>query len=65
MRLGYVGLDNSHAEQFIKRVNVERPAGLPDDRVTAIWGREPARAAELQAKGKVETVCATPEALLG
>lgn len=65
MKIGYVGLDNSHAEQLMKRVNVERPAGLPEGRFTHMWGKDPKRAEELREKCQTETICASPEDLLG
>ncbi len=65
MRLGYVGLDNSHADALIPAINVNRPAGLPDSRVTCIWGLEAERAEALKAKGQVEKIVASPEEMLG
>ena len=65
MRLGYVGLDNSHADGLIPEINVKRPEGLPESRVTCIWGRDVERAAALQVKGQVERIVASPEEMLG
>jgi predicted dehydrogenase len=65
MRLGYVGLDNSHADQLTRMVNVDRPAGLPEARFTHLWGRDPARAKVVQEKGQVPTLCARIEDMIG
>lgn len=65
MKIGYVGLDSSHADHFTKMVNVDRPEGLPEGRFTHIWGRDPKRAAELKEKNAIETVVESPEAMLG
>jgi predicted dehydrogenase len=42
MRIGLIGIDSSHAEDFIRHFNIE--ARYPDLRVTALWARD-ARAA--------------------
>ena len=65
MNIGYVGLDNSHAEHFMKMVNVERPAGLPEGRFTHMWGRAPDRSAELRQKCETPNVAASPEEMVG
>lgn len=65
MKIGYVGLDNSHCMGLIPMVNVDRPDGLPDGRFTHIWGRDPDRAREVQEKGRVETIVEAPEAMIG
>ncbi|MBN2583367.1 MAG: Gfo/Idh/MocA family oxidoreductase [Planctomycetes bacterium] len=65
MKLGYVGLDSSHADQLTRMVNVEPPAGLPEARFTHIWGRDAERAKVVQEKGQVRTVCATIEEMIG
>jgi GFO/IDH/MocA oxidoreductase family protein len=65
MNIGYVGLDNSHAEQLMKMVNVDRPDGLPEARFTHMWGNDPDRAKELQETCQTPTICASPEDLLG
>ena len=65
MKLGYVGLDNSHADQLTRMVNVERPAGLPEARFTHIWGRDPKRARVVHEKGQIETVVGAPEDMIG
>lgn len=65
MRLGYVGLDNSHADQLTKMVNVDSPAGLPEARFTHLWGRDVERAKVVQQKGQVEHLCARIEDMIG
>lgn len=65
MKIGYVGLDNSHAEQLMKMVNVQKLPRLPEGRFTHMWGKDPKRAEELREKCQTETICASPEDLLG
>lgn len=65
MRLGYVGLDNSHADALIPEINVKRPSDLPESRIVCIWGKDAARAAALQEKGQVERVVERAEDMLG
>ena len=65
MNIGYVGLDNSHAEHFMKMVNVDRPAGLPEGQFTHMWGRDADRAKELQEKCRTPNIVSAPEDLIG
>jgi len=65
VKIGYVGLDNSHAEQLMKMVNVTQPAGLPEARFTHMWDKDRKRAEELREKCQTETICDRPEDLLG
>ena len=65
MNIGYVGLDSSHAEHFMKMVNVDRPAGLPEGRFTHMWGRDADRAAELREKCNTPNTAASPEEMVG
>jgi predicted dehydrogenase len=65
MRIGYVGLDNSHADGLMKMVNVDRPEGLPEARFTAIWGKDPQRAADLKEKYAVGTIVGAPGEMVG
>jgi len=65
MKLGYVGLDNSHADQLTRMVNVEPPAGLPEAKFTHIWGRDPERAKVVQEKGQIEAIVKTAQEMIG
>ncbi|MBN9347900.1 MAG: Gfo/Idh/MocA family oxidoreductase [Devosia sp.] len=47
MRIGLVGVDGSHAEDFLRHFNIE--GRHRDIAVTAFWGGDEARKAELQA----------------
>jgi len=47
MRIGLVGVDSSHAEDFLRHFNSE--ARHPDIAVTALWGGDQVRTAELLA----------------
>lgn len=64
MKIGYVGLNSSHALNFSKMINVDRPAGLPEGRITHIWGKDPERAAELIEKCQIDTACPTLESMV-
>ena len=65
MRIGLVGIDGSHAEEFLRLFNAE--ARFHDIKVTAFWGRdaELARIAELLALSPEVTAAASLDALIG
>lgn len=63
IRIGLVGLDSSHADDFIRHLN--REGRHPDLRITALQGGREARMAELQALDRDLAVCPTVESLLG
>ncbi|NIA21082.1 MAG: Gfo/Idh/MocA family oxidoreductase [Anaerolineaceae bacterium] len=65
MKLGYVGLDSSHADQLTRMVNVEPPAELPEAKFTHLWGRDPERAKVVQEKGRIENIVEAPEEMIG
>lgn len=62
-RIGLVGLDSSHADDFIRHLNLE--GRHPDLRITALQGGSEARMAELQALDRGLAACPTVESLLG
>ncbi|MBN9305214.1 MAG: hypothetical protein BGO82_09105 [Devosia sp. 67-54] len=62
-RIGLIGLDSSHADDFIRHLN--REGRHPDLRITALQGGREARMAELQALDRDLVVCPTVENLLG
>lgn len=62
MRIGLVGVDSSHAEDFLNLINVERR--YPGHRVTAIHGTESGRAGALAAAFAVKAAAA-PADLIG
>ena len=64
LRVGIVGSDNSHALAYASLLNVEKVAG-EDVRAVAIWGQEAERTREVAEKGKIETIVATPEEMIG
>ncbi|QNA91394.1 MULTISPECIES: Gfo/Idh/MocA family oxidoreductase [unclassified Microbacterium] len=59
-----VGIENSHAEEIIRYLNVERPAGVPV-RVVALVAGEPDRTRELAELGGIERIVAESSDLLG
>lgn len=63
-RVGIVGIENSHAEEIIRYLNVERPAHLPV-RVVALVKGEEERTKGLSELGAIETVVADSTELLG
>lgn len=63
-RVGIVGIENSHAEEIIRYLNVERPEHVPV-RVVALVEGEDDRTNELVELGGIETVVADSAALLG
>ncbi len=68
LRIGIIGSDNSHALAFSKLSNLPGPDGalrFPEVRVTALWGQEPERTAQVAAEGNVERIYDSPEEMLG
>ena len=61
-RIGLVGLDSSHAEDFIRAFNLE--GRQPDMRVTALHGAADARIEELRRLDPSLAACPTLDALL-
>lgn len=64
LRIGIVGSDNSHALAYASLLNVENVA-RGKARAVAIWGQEAERTREVAAKGEIETIVDTPEAMIG
>ena len=63
MKIGLIGTDSSHAEQFLGQLNIEaRHVGFTAD---AIWGADPVRNAALAREFAVDRVVPTPLAMLG
>ncbi|MCX6047104.1 MAG: Gfo/Idh/MocA family oxidoreductase [Chloroflexi bacterium] len=68
LKIGILGSDNSHAERFSEILNrPDHAAYLPgaDAKVVAIWGAEPERTQQVARDNLIETIAATPEAMLG
>lgn len=63
-RVGIVGIENSHAEEIIRYLNVEQPARVPV-RIVALVKGEEERTKELSELGAIETVVADSTELLG
>ncbi|WP_157251593.1 Gfo/Idh/MocA family protein [Nonomuraea typhae] len=63
MRLGLIGLDNTHADHAIRHLNAERALG--DVRVVALCGGTAERTAQLSGQGGVEFGVDRPEDLIG
>lgn len=63
-RVAIVGIENSHAEEIIRYLNVERPASVPV-RVVALVAGEADRTAELAELGGIETIVGESADLLG
>lgn len=62
MRIGLIGIDGSHPEDFLRHFNGERR--YPGHRVVAAWGTDPARARELAAMYPDVATPTSPEALV-
>lgn len=63
MRLGIIGIDNTHADHAVRHLNLEHALGSA--RVVAIHGGTAERSAALAETGGVETVAERPEDLIG
>ncbi|MFI6499577.1 Gfo/Idh/MocA family protein [Nonomuraea typhae] len=63
MRLGLIGLDNTHADHAIRHLNAERALG--DVRIVALCGGTAERTAQLSGQGGVEFGVDRPEDLIG
>jgi predicted dehydrogenase len=62
MRIGLAGIDGSHAEDFIRHFNTE--ARYRDIAVTAVWGRDAARTAEVLVHAPGVRACETLDELI-
>ena len=66
IRIGIVGSDNSHADQFAQRCNLpEHPQRVEGARVVAICGAEPKRTLEVQTNAKIDEIVDSPKKMLG
>lgn len=63
MRLGLIGIDNTHADHAVRHLNLEHALGSA--RVVAIQGGTAERAATLAAHGGIDLVAEHPEDLIG
>ncbi|MDB5529456.1 MAG: hypothetical protein JWR51_2559 [Devosia sp.] len=63
-RIGIVGIENSHAHEIIRYLNVVQPAELPM-RVTALVAGTPERNRELAELGGIDTIAVSAQELLG
>ena len=63
LRIGIVGTENSHAEDIINYLNVQRKS--PAARIVALVGDDPARNRYLADKGGIATVAPTSHELIG
>lgn len=63
MRIGIIGLDSSHADLFVRHLNVEREFG--EAHIAGVCGTDPERARYLAEVGNVPLVVDKPTALLG
>jgi predicted dehydrogenase len=67
-RIGILGSDNSHADRFCEILNrSDHPTYLPDSgaKIVAIWGQEAERTRQVAENGRIESIVATPEAMMG
>lgn len=67
-RIGILGSDNSHADRFSEILNrSDHAAYLPNSgaKVVAIWGQEAERTQQVANNGKIDTIVAQPEAMMG
>lgn len=68
LKIGILGSDNSHAEIFSKILNCSDYndyLASADARVVAIWGQEAERTAQVAQNGRIETIVAKSEEMLG
>lgn len=63
-RIGIVGIENSHAHEIIRYLNVVQPADMPL-RVTALVAGTPERTRELAELGAVDTIVTSAADLIG
>ena len=63
MRIGLIGTESDHADAFLRMLN--RDLRHMNYRVTAIWGSDTPRTAELARNYDVDQMMAVPEKLLG
>jgi predicted dehydrogenase len=67
-RIGILGSDNSHADRFSEIINrSDHAAYLPNSgaKVVAIWGQEAERTQKVATNGRIDTIVAAPEAMIG
>ena len=67
-RIGILGSDNSHADRFSEILNrSDHPAYLPNSgaKVVAIWGQEAERTQQVATNGRIDTIVAAPEEMIG
>jgi predicted dehydrogenase len=67
-RVGIVGSDNSHAEQFSKLANLDEGVNglrIEDVRVTHIYGTDPKRTEEVAKIGKIPNIVTNMEEMIG
>jgi predicted dehydrogenase len=63
MRIGIVGAENSHTAAIAKLINIDRRVrGVA---VTHVWGETPALARQAAQAGRIPTVAARPEEMIG
>ncbi len=68
LRIGMLGSDNSHADRFSEILNrPDHPAYLPDSgaQIVAIWGQDAARTQQVAENGRIPTIVAEPNDMLG
>ncbi|MCW4457369.1 Gfo/Idh/MocA family protein [Microbacterium sp. MPKO10] len=63
-RVGIVGIENSHAEEIIRYLNVKQPEHVPV-RITALVGGDEDQTRELARLGSIDTVVARSAELIG
>lgn len=66
-KIGLLGSDNSHADRFAELLNlVDHPHYMPnvDAQISAIWGQNPERTAQVATQNKIETIVDEPHEML-
>ena len=67
-RIGILGSDNSHADRFSEILNrPDHPAYWPDSgaQIVAIWGQDAERTRQVAENGRIATIVAEPQSMLG
>lgn len=68
-RIGILGSDSSHADDFAKLLNIPPENGgeapFPDMKVTCIFGLDEARTRQVATVGAIESIAKSPEDMMG
>ena len=63
-RIGVIGSDNSHVDQYCKMFNLDQEPHIEGAKIVAIYGLEEKRTREVAENGKIPEIVASPDELL-